>query len=309
MHAILQRLITTAGCLLLCLGFVARAQTTITVEYIHTDALGSPVAVTNEAGQVIERTQWEPYGAAIGKPAYDGPGYTGHVMDGATGLTYMQQRYYDPGIGRFLSVDPVTAHSGTGANFNRYWYANNNPYRFTDPDGRAPSKREEEPTTGSHIKGSEVARAMLSNGGKAPKPIDPSRRTANSSSSMSGARDPLYCAGGADCDFMYNQNQFLDGKISSDDFLDRTQAQGVAGTIGGVVGGTAWASPALAVGLGRALGPSGRILGHPAYGGRTLNSLKSGKYRFGWGRDGGPVLRIGIKNKHIDLMRQQVPRQ
>lgn len=114
----------------------AHAQTTTTVEYIHTDALGSPVAVTNEAGQVIERTQWEPYGAAIGKPAYDGPGYTGHVMDGATGLTYMQQRYYDPAIGRFLSVDPVTANSGTGANFNRYWYANDNPYRFTDPDGR-----------------------------------------------------------------------------------------------------------------------------------------------------------------------------
>ena len=114
----------------------AHAQTTTTVEYIHTDALGSPVAVTNEAGQVIERTQWEPYGAAIGKPAYDGPGYTGHVIDGATGLTYMQQRYYDPAIGRFLSVDPVTANSGTGANFNRYWYANDNPYRFTDPDGR-----------------------------------------------------------------------------------------------------------------------------------------------------------------------------
>ena len=164
MHAILQRLITTAGCLQLCLGFAAQAQTTTTVEYIHTDALGSPVAVTNEAGQVIERTQWEPYGAAIGKPAYDGPGYTGHVMDGATGLTYMQQRYYDPGIGRFLSVDPVTVHSGTGANFNRYWYANNNPYRFTDPDGRAPSKREEEPTTGSHIRRSVVAGAMLSNG-------------------------------------------------------------------------------------------------------------------------------------------------
>jgi uncharacterized protein RhaS with RHS repeats len=48
----------------------------------------------------------------------------------------MQQRYYDPGIGRFLSVDPVTADGNTGGNFNRYWYANNNPYRFTDPDGR-----------------------------------------------------------------------------------------------------------------------------------------------------------------------------
>ena len=33
-------------------------------------------------------------------------------------------------------MDPVTANSGTGANFNRYKYAANNPYRFTDPDGR-----------------------------------------------------------------------------------------------------------------------------------------------------------------------------
>ena len=85
MRSLLQRPFATAACLLLCLGFAAWAQTTITVEYIHTDALGSPVAVTDEAGRVIERTLWEPYGAAIGKPAFDGPGYTGHVVDGATG--------------------------------------------------------------------------------------------------------------------------------------------------------------------------------------------------------------------------------
>ncbi|WP_226470068.1 RHS repeat-associated core domain-containing protein, partial [Luteimonas panaciterrae] len=52
------------------------------------------------------------------------------------GLNYMQQRYYDPNIGRFLSTDPVTAYEKPGQNFNRYWYANNNPYKFTDPDGR-----------------------------------------------------------------------------------------------------------------------------------------------------------------------------
>jgi len=57
-------------------------------------------------------------------------------MDADTGLVYAQQRYYDPIVGRFLSVDPVTADAGSGGNFNRYWYANNNPYRFTDPDGR-----------------------------------------------------------------------------------------------------------------------------------------------------------------------------
>lgn len=38
---------------------------------------------------------------------------------------------------RWLSVDPVTANASTGQNFNRYYYANNNPYKYIDPDGRA----------------------------------------------------------------------------------------------------------------------------------------------------------------------------
>ncbi|WP_407290129.1 RHS repeat domain-containing protein [Xanthomonas campestris] len=105
------------------------------IKFQHTDALGSPIAVTDTAGQVVERTDYQPYGSPIGKTV-DGIGYTGHAMDGLTGLTYMQQRYYDQGLGRFLSVDPVAADSVLASNFNRYWYANNNPYRFTDPDGR-----------------------------------------------------------------------------------------------------------------------------------------------------------------------------
>ena len=106
-----------------------------TVEYVHTDALGSPVAVTNESAEIIERAEYEPFGTTIGKSNEDRPGFTGHVMDSATMLICMQQRYYDPSIGRFLSVDPVAAREG-GDNFNRYSYANDNPFKFTDPDGR-----------------------------------------------------------------------------------------------------------------------------------------------------------------------------
>lgn len=104
------------------------------VRYYHTDALGSVVAISDENGAIVERREYEPYGRQL-VPATlaDGPGYTGHVLDAATGMVYMQQRYYDPAIGRFLSRDPVSALKGP---FNRYWYANANPYRFTDPDGR-----------------------------------------------------------------------------------------------------------------------------------------------------------------------------
>ncbi|MGS0677474.1 RHS repeat-associated core domain-containing protein [Shewanella sp. 125m-1] len=46
----------------------------------------------------------------------------------------MQARYYDPLIGRFYSNDPVGFKNVH--NFNRYAYAANNPYRYTDPDGK-----------------------------------------------------------------------------------------------------------------------------------------------------------------------------
>ena len=103
--------------------------------YIHTDGLGSPVARTNEQGELISRTRYEPYGATAGG-ATPGIGFTGHVNDPETGLTYMQQRYYDPLAGRFMSVDPVLTDNNTGASFNRYVYGLNNPYKYIDPDGR-----------------------------------------------------------------------------------------------------------------------------------------------------------------------------
>jgi RHS repeat-associated protein len=107
------------------------------ISYVHTDALGSPVSTTGETRTASPHNEWEPYGLAAGNPGYTGIGFAGHFMDGSTGLVQMQQRYYDPRIGRFLSVDPVTALThGDMRQFTRYAYANNNPYKFVDLDGR-----------------------------------------------------------------------------------------------------------------------------------------------------------------------------
>ncbi|MEA5668060.1 RHS repeat-associated core domain-containing protein [Stenotrophomonas sp. MH1] len=148
-HGVKMALLRFAWLIAVLCPFVGQAQTT--VEYIHTDALGSPVAVTNASGNVIEREVYEPYGSPITRPPSDQPGFTGHVADSLTGLTYMQQRYYDPQIGRFLSVDPVTAYSNPVGAFNRYWYANNNPYKFTDPDGRQSRENAQVASTGSPL--------------------------------------------------------------------------------------------------------------------------------------------------------------
>ena len=63
------------GRVLVCLALLVTAGqvNAQTVEYIHTDALGSPVATTNASGAVIERQVYEPYGAPISHGPTDGP--------------------------------------------------------------------------------------------------------------------------------------------------------------------------------------------------------------------------------------------
>jgi RHS repeat-associated protein len=106
------------------------------VTYYYTDPTGTVLAETDAQGNVTKTYDYRPYGEqALGQPP-DGLGYTGHVNDPDTGLVYMQARYYDPEVGRFLSVDPAGVSAGDAVGFNRYVYANNSPLRFVDPDGR-----------------------------------------------------------------------------------------------------------------------------------------------------------------------------
>jgi RHS repeat-associated protein len=123
--------------LILLVAFAAHAQTK-TIHFYYTDAQGTVIAKTDVKGNIIARYDYRPYGAPVSGQAPSGPGYTGHVNDPKAGLIYMQQRYDDPLVGRFLSVDPAVPMPGNVYNINRYGYANNNPYRYTDPDGRCP---------------------------------------------------------------------------------------------------------------------------------------------------------------------------
>jgi len=125
---------TVAGCALMLTSLVVRAERTTV--YYYTDPQGNVLAVADAAGNIIERRDYVPYGAPASGIPSDGPGYTGHVSDEGTSLVYMQQRYYDPAVGRFLSVDPVSFAQRTSQSLSRYEYANGNPYRFIDPDGR-----------------------------------------------------------------------------------------------------------------------------------------------------------------------------
>ncbi|MBQ1090009.1 RHS repeat-associated core domain-containing protein [Streptomyces sp. B93] len=61
-------------------------------------------------------------------------GFVGGTTNTATGLTRLGAREYDPGLGRFLSADPVIDPMDP-QQMNGYAYANNNPASMSDPDG------------------------------------------------------------------------------------------------------------------------------------------------------------------------------
>ncbi len=122
--------------LLAQLSVVAGAQERVT--YIHTDALGSPIAASDEDGNLIWRESYQPYGKRLRlQKGSDCPWYTGKYEE-EIGLVYYGKRWYNPEIGRFYSVDPVRFDESNIHSFNRYAYANNNPYKFVDPDGEEP---------------------------------------------------------------------------------------------------------------------------------------------------------------------------
>jgi len=119
------------------------------IVFFQNDVMGSAIVAVNKYGDLCWSESYTPYGdktleedVGIGMPAGCGllgqeRGYTGHTDDYESGLTYAQQRYYDPSIGRFLSVDPIGINVLNTRTINRYSYAANNPYRYTDPTGEA----------------------------------------------------------------------------------------------------------------------------------------------------------------------------
>jgi RHS repeat-associated protein len=102
------------------------------VSWLYGDHLGSTSA---SSGAAATSERYYAYGKdrGTGNLPTDHR-FTGQISD-ASGLIFMNARYYDPVLGSFLSPDTVVPEPGQPEGYNRYAYANGNPLRFIDPSG------------------------------------------------------------------------------------------------------------------------------------------------------------------------------
>lgn len=114
-----------------------------TLNYTFGDFLGSTGVVADSANRVQEIVDYAPYGAVQNRDQLAGYSeqrkYIGEISD-ATGLSYLNARYYDGGRGQFLSQDPVfwTLSSQLlmdPQQQNSYGYGRDNPIARSDPSG------------------------------------------------------------------------------------------------------------------------------------------------------------------------------
>jgi RHS repeat-associated protein len=111
---------------------------------LRTDSSGAlDYAIAQDATDArATRNLYTPYGAirGSGTPAQNdklpiSKGWLNQVSDEAsTGLVYLNARYYDPAVARFVSPDPLM-NPANPSTLDPYRYAGNNPVMFTDATG------------------------------------------------------------------------------------------------------------------------------------------------------------------------------
>ena len=113
--------------------------------YYATNLQGDVVAILNSSGTAVVQYTYDAWGNILTTTgsmastlgAVNPLTYRGYVFDRETGLYYLQSRYYNPEIGRFINAD---AFASTGQGLlgnNMFAYCNNSPILLSDPHGTA----------------------------------------------------------------------------------------------------------------------------------------------------------------------------
>jgi RHS repeat-associated protein len=111
------------------MGLLAQQRPDASWQWALGDGLGSVRGMVNSSQTPQESRLYTPYGepSQLSGSAQSAYGFTGEPTDG-NNLVYLRGRYYSPGIGQFINLDPLETT-------NRYGYVGGNPVNRVDPSG------------------------------------------------------------------------------------------------------------------------------------------------------------------------------
>lgn len=124
------------------LGFIYNG-----TQYLYmTNQMGDVISITDAQGNELVEYEYDEWGKLISVEAESEEAqaiaqmnplrYRGYYYDNKTGYYYLQSRYYDPELGRFISADDFSYIDAIEkSSINAYAYCANNPVNFIDPSG------------------------------------------------------------------------------------------------------------------------------------------------------------------------------
>ena len=105
------------------------------------DVFGNIIAIYNASGTKVASYCYDAWGNCTVLTNTNGIGamnpfrYRGYYLDTETNLYYLQSRYYDSYVGRFINADGTINGNGDLIGYNLFAYCSNNPVMYTDYSG------------------------------------------------------------------------------------------------------------------------------------------------------------------------------
>ena len=110
---------------------------------------GDVIAILDTSGNVVARYTYDAWGKVLSVTDADGNAntsstfignvnpirYRGYYYDTETGWYYLNSRYYDPEVKRFINADGIIGANGTFTGYNLFAYCNNDPVNWLDASG------------------------------------------------------------------------------------------------------------------------------------------------------------------------------
>jgi RHS repeat-associated protein len=151
------------------LGLISQEEATGRQLIYHADNLGNTLARTDEAGEIVDRYAYGPFGQLLAQieSSFNPFRYDGRdgVMDDGNGLYYMRARSYAPGLMSFLQQDYLMGDIGYPQTLNGYAFVAGNPITSIDPLGLSGWKDVAGAIVGALAVGGAIAASLVANGG------------------------------------------------------------------------------------------------------------------------------------------------